>query len=244
MALVFGAGIVLAGAFDDIAAKARQFNLGNPHAETPAPRRTPAPRSNGFWQRFDRGWVYWTPATGAHAVYGAIFAKWAELRWEQGILGFPVSDELAHPDGRGRFNDFQFGTIYWTPTTGAHEIHGRIRDKWAQLGGTRSFLGYPLTDETTTPDGRGRYNHFEGGSIYWTPHTDAHEVYGAIRDKWASMGWERSPLGYPTSGEFSEGRFRRSNFERGYIRWSAATGAQVTRSVPIDPGTALNPVSQ
>jgi uncharacterized protein with LGFP repeats len=237
-------GIAFANPAEEIASKARQLHLGNPHPETPAPKRTPAPRDRGFWQRFDGGWVYWSSETGAHAVYGAIFAKWAELRWEQGLLGFPLTDELAHPDGRGRFNDFQGGTIYWTPRTGAHEIHGRIRDKWVQLGGTRSFLGYPLTDETPTPGGRGRFNHFEGGSVYWTPQTDAHEVHGAIRDKWASLGWERSPLGYPISEEFADGVFRRSNFERGHIRWSAATGAQVTESVPIDNGTALNPVRE
>ena len=249
-AAVLTAGLLLtttalfAGPAEDIAAKARQINLGNPHPETPTPKRTPAPRNQGLWQRFERGWVYWSPETGAHAVYGAIFAKWAELHWEQGFLGFPITDELAHPDGRGRFNDFQGGTIYWTPQLGAHEIHGRIRDNWARLGGTRSLLGYPVTDETSTPDRRGRFNHFERGSMYWTPQTDALEVHGMIREKWASMGWERSVLGYPTSNEFADGAFRRSNFERGYIRWSPSTGAQVIRSVPIDPGTALNPVRE
>ena len=54
------------------------------------------------------------------------------------------------------------------------------------LGWERSFLGYPLTDETATPDGVGRYNHFQGGSIYWTPATGAHEVHGAIRGQWAT----------------------------------------------------------
>ena len=47
----------------------------------------------------------------------------------------------------------------------------------------RGFLHYPVTDETGTPDGVGRFNHFEGGSIYWTPGTGAKEVHGAIRDQ-------------------------------------------------------------
>jgi len=65
------------------------------------------------------------------------------------------------------------------------------------------------------------------GSIYWTPQTGAHLIYGAIRAKWASMGWEKSSLGYPTSDEFAEGGYRRSNFERGYIRWTPERGAEV-----------------
>ena len=53
------------------------------------------------------------------------------------------------------------------------------------------MLGYPVTDETITPDGRGRYNHFQYGSIYWTPFTAAHETHGAIRERWASLGWDK-----------------------------------------------------
>jgi hypothetical protein len=72
------------------------------------------------------------------------------------------------------------------------------------LGGPASFLGYPTTDETGTPDGVGRFNHFfNSGSIYWTPATNAWSIHGAIRAKWASMGWERSCLGYPVSDEFA-----------------------------------------
>ena len=47
------------------------------------------------------------------------------------------------PDGRGRARDFDNATISWTPQTGAHEVHGDIRVKWATL----HWLGYPLTDE-------------------------------------------------------------------------------------------------
>jgi uncharacterized protein with LGFP repeats len=91
-----------------------------------------------------------------------------------------------------------------------------------------------VSDETTTPDGIGRYNHFQGGSIYWTPQTGAHEVHGFIRNKWAFLRWERGRLKYPTSDEFQDGPYRRSNFQGGYIRWSEKTGAVVTYSVKID----------
>src|SRR5947208_1744941 len=136
----------------------------------------------------------------------AIDDKYNQLGGRGGWLGAPVDEgaggsEMDTADGRGRVRDFANGSIYWTPQHGAFEVHGEIRVKWAQLGGVRSFLGYPVTDELGTPDGRGRFNHFEGGSIYWAPETGAHEVHGAIRDKWASIGWERSRLGYPISDE-------------------------------------------
>ncbi|HEY7131410.1 MAG TPA: hypothetical protein VH440_04110, partial [Candidatus Limnocylindrales bacterium] len=82
-----------------------------------------------------------------------------------------------------------------------HEVHGAIRDRYDALGDEGSILGYPTTDETGTSDGVGRFNHFEAGSIYWTPATGAHEVHGLIRDLWAGGGWERGPLGYPLTDE-------------------------------------------
>jgi len=185
----------------------------------------------GRFNNFQFGFIYWTPQTGAQAVYGAIGQKWAALGRERSFLGYPLTDETGTPDGHGRYNHFQGGSIYWTPPTGAHEVHGLIRGKWAALGWERSFLGYPLTDETPTPDSIGRYNHFQGGSIYWTPPTGAHEVHGAIRDKWAALGWERSFLGYPITDEVgTPGPGRFSRFQTGAIYWTPFTGPQEVRS--------------
>ena len=166
----------------------------------------------GRFRDFQFGSIYWTSGTGTFEVHGLIRGKWESLGSYGGFLGYPTTDELTTPDGIGRYNHFQGGSIYWTPDTGAHEIQGSIREKWGQLGWERSILGYPTTDELTTPDGIGRYNHFQGGSIYWTPDTGAYEVHGSIRDKWAEMGWENSCLGYPISDEeFSSGGWERQS---------------------------------
>jgi uncharacterized protein with LGFP repeats len=203
---------------------------------------TGTPDGVGRYNHFQNGSIYWTPQTGAHEVHGQIRDKWASLGWERSFLGYPITDELSIGDGRGRYSNFQGGTIFWSPETGAHTIYGEIMKKWVALRGTRGFLGYPKTDELSTPDQRGRYVHFEGGSIYWTPQTGAREVHGAIRDKWASLGWERSALGYPTSDEFQSGAFRRSNFRGGYIKWSERTGA--VASVSLEGDVHLNPVRE
>ena len=174
--------------------------------------------------------IYWSPATGAHAVQGGIRARWASLGWERGRLGYPTTDELGTPDGVGRYNHFS-GTggssIYWSPATGAHAVQGGIRAKWASLGWERGPLGYPLTDELGTADGVGRYNHFSGSrgsSIYWSPATGAHAVQGAIRTKWASLGWERGRLGYPLTDEYAVPVGRESAFRGGRLTWNSRTG--------------------
>ncbi|MGZ3630290.1 MAG: LGFP repeat-containing protein [Ktedonobacteraceae bacterium] len=178
-------------------------------------------------------------ASVAFTLAYSIDKVYIRLGGANGFLGPAVSDETVAPDGVGRFRHYQNGSIYSTPQTAPHEVHGRIRDKWSSLGWERSFLGYPMTDETGTPDGVGRFNHFQDGSIYWTPQTDAHEVHGLIHEKWASLGFERSSLGYPTSDELAapDGVGRVSNFQRGSIYWSNQTGAVVHPNFvpPIGP---------
>jgi len=189
------------------------------------------PDGIGKYQHYANGSIYYHPSTGAHEVHGAIRARWASLAWERSFLGYPITDESTCPDGVGRYNHFQGGSIYWSPSTGAWEVHGAIRSRYASLGWERSFLGYPLTNENTCPDGVGRYNHFQGGSIYWHPATGAWEVHGAIRQYWASLGWEKSSFGYPTSNEevVFGGAGRISHFQRGSIYWSPAQGVRALK---------------
>jgi uncharacterized protein with LGFP repeats len=185
------------------------------------------PDGVGRYNHFQGGSIYWTASTGAFAVQGAIRNEWAAEGWERSPMGYPLTDESGTPDGIGRYNHFQGGSIYWTAATDAHEVQGAIHTKWAQLGWERSALGYPTTNESGTPDGIGRFNHFQGGSIYWTAATDAHEVQDAIYNKWAAMGWERSALGYPLTDESGtpDGVGRFNHFQGGSIYWTAATGA-------------------
>lgn len=187
--------------------------------------------AGGRARDYQHGTIVWSWRTGARAVHGGIASKYHGLGGAAGVLGFATTDEQGTPDGVGRYNHFDAGSggsIYWTPATGAWSIHGAIRQRWAALGWERGPLGYPVTDERTTADGVGRYNHFSrgsGGSIYWSPSTGAHEVMGAIRARWASLGWERGRLGYPVSGEYAISGGRRGDFQHGSIIWSRSTGA-------------------
>ncbi|WP_127782328.1 SpoIID/LytB domain-containing protein [Rhodococcus sp. X156] len=181
------------------------------------------------YNHFQGGSIYWSPATGAREVYGSIGERWAGLRREAGPLGLPITGELGTPNGRGRYNHFQSGSLYWSPATGAQEVYGAVRDVWAAQRWEAGVLGFPTTGETATSKGTGRYNHFEGGSVYWSPATGAHEVHGAIRQAWAAGGWETGSLGFPTSHEHDVPGGRASRFQGGTLTYSWATG-QVVRS--------------
>ena len=204
--------------------------LGGPgdYLGFPLTDESTTPGAAGQYNDFARGTIYWSPATGAHEVHGAIRGEYLAFGGPGGYLGFPLTDETATPGAAGRYNDFARGTIYWSAATGAHEVHGAVRGRYLELGGPSGALGFPVTDEAGAPDGVGRYNHFSGtsagSSIYWSPTTGAHEVYGAIRAQWAALGWERSRLGYPTSGEYGITGGRRNDFQHGSILWHADSG--------------------
>jgi uncharacterized protein with LGFP repeats len=59
--------------------------------------------------------IYWTSATGAHEVQGCIYAQYIAAGGPGGSLGFPVTDEMALPNGRISY--FQNGYITWLNNT-------------------------------------------------------------------------------------------------------------------------------
>jgi uncharacterized protein with LGFP repeats len=126
-----------------------------------------------------------------NVVHGAIRDKWSSLGWETGILGYAKTDEQIAPDHVGHFNHFEHGSIYGTPSTGAHEVHGSIRDKWAAFGWDKSLLGYPISDEENAPGGR--VSRFQNGRIEGNRATGAVMVVNtAIRGHWPTSV-NRSP---------------------------------------------------
>ena len=176
--------------------------------------------STGVSRRdYRSGSVYSSPSTPVREVHGLIGARFHALGGTA-ALGLPLTDEIPTPRRAGAFNHFQGGSVYWSPATGAREVRGAIRDRWAQLGWEHG-LGFPTTGDERTPVKPGAYTHFEGGSVYWSPATGAHAVRGALRDRWAATGWENGPLGFPVADERPVPGGLRLDFQGGSIAWSS-----------------------
>lgn len=170
-----------------------------------------------YWNvQYKKSWPQLAQAIGVtgtsstYGVTGAIAIKYQLTGGGNGVLGTPTGAEQAVAGGV--VQDFHNnatntnGAIYWSPATGAVEVHGAIGDKYVALGGpATSGLGFPITDETSTPVRNGKYNRFQNGYIYWTPGGTANSVRGAILDFWASQGYENSQFGFPTSEEIRNG---------------------------------------
>ncbi|GAB3699772.1 ExeM/NucH family extracellular endonuclease [Mariniluteicoccus flavus] len=112
-------------------------------------------RDGGCAQRFQGGLIHWSPATGAHTVWGAIESRYAALGWETSRLGYPVSNEMCGLRDGGCWQAFQGGAIYWSPATGAWPVWGSIRAEWGVTGWENGRFGYPTGVEicNTAPGG-------------------------------------------------------------------------------------------
>ncbi|WP_442942902.1 alpha/beta hydrolase-fold protein [Nocardia sp. NBC_01503] len=190
--------------------------------------------NGGVAQDFRNGVVFYSPATGAQPITGAIAGSYSGLNGAASGLGFPTGGEQPLPDGRGRFQSFQSGSMYWTPQTGAQMVRGAILDQWGKQGFERGPAGYPNGPEAATPNRDGVVQGFENGPIYFSPKSGAHLVQGLILGRYAQIGFENSPFGFPTGEEQplkDLGRFL--SFEGGNIYWSPLSGAWGVRKGPI-----------
>jgi hypothetical protein len=173
--------------------------------------------------------------------------KYAALGGASGFLGNAGGAEKQTPDGSGLYKQFQGGTIYWSPGTGAHVVYGAIGVEYAATasqtdangGNVQKDLGLPTSDEMNVPSVAGaRMNTFQGGTIYWSPGTGAHVVYGAIGVEYAATasqtdangGNVQKDLGLPTREEMNVpgvAGARMNTFQGAVIYWSPGTGAHV-----------------
>ncbi|HZB19486.1 MAG TPA: hypothetical protein VE463_06565 [Blastococcus sp.] len=153
----------------------------------------------GCGQQFERGSIYWSPATGAHATSGAIRQVWMGTGWETGVLGYPSSEITCGLTDDGCIQEFQGGTVSWSPNAGALFTNGAVRAAWVASGREAGPLGYPTTAMGCGMVRDGCGQQFEHGSVYWSPASGAHAVTGPIWDHWIANGWERGSLGYASS---------------------------------------------
>lgn len=188
-------------------------------------------------------WPYWQFENAqawpqARAALGVVQAKECEVGGAIGAAvrtaraaGTCVSDEYAVPGGRAQ--DFRGGEMVWSAGAGALLVGGAIGGAYARTGGAAGMLGLPTAAEAATPDGKGRYQKFAHGIVYWTPATGARIIGGAIGDKYAALGYERSRLGFPITDEIKLKAGALQRFQGGSIYWSPKTPAAFIAPGPI-----------
>lgn len=132
------------------------------------------------------------------AAADLIAKKAASLPW----IGPPKGGFVINENGYSR--PYVNATIFsqadaFGKATVAYEVHGDILRKYVAMGGDRSKLGCPVTDELWSSDRRCRYNTFTSGAIYNNCKTGTCVVIGEIYKKWMTMDGADGVMGYPVS---------------------------------------------
>lgn len=141
----------------------------------------------------------------------------------------PTTEMQIGKDGKGRLVEFENGLIYFHPTTGAHAIpRGGLYESYATYGWESGALGYPVREFTRlkSEDGTtfiGGVQAFQRGVLYRKENAaEGFYITGKIGERWAKEGFERGPLGWPTSLEYKD-KFGNTvqDFDHGKLYWSA-----------------------
>lgn len=103
----------------------------------------------------------------------ALSDKWVALSGTPGEPRVPGEAGLLWKSGN-YYREYANGSLYYIKST-VYAVYGAIGQRYAQLGGPDSWLGWPTSDEQDFAQG-GRANSFEHGSIYWWSDTGAIEL--------------------------------------------------------------------
>lgn len=126
----------------------------------------PTPDGRGRWAKYEGGYIYWTPETGAIAIPNAVFEVWAANGFEVGI-GFPVNFHTVI--NGGDIQAFEKGVIYRKYGTPGYIVHGNILVHYRAAGFEGGTLGWPTSNEVPIEGGNERIQAFENGTIVWSP---------------------------------------------------------------------------
>jgi len=115
-----------------------------------------------------------------------IFQKWTQMGGQGSFLGCPTTNEMEARTSQngttGLYTEFgggDGGYIIWHgngPSYGkSFEVHGCIYKLYKSMGGTTSWLGFPISDEYDVAGGR--RSDFENGYILWDGQTRVCQAY-------------------------------------------------------------------
>lgn len=169
-----------------------------------------------------------TAASPAHAISSIDQRYWTDAPLRQ-LLGEPTTKEWATNGGRMR--EYENGALYFSHTTGVHEVHGAIRAEFRSHGGLQVF-GFPTTDEQDILEkdfSIGRENVFEHGDVTWDEVTGSHWMDAALGTAWHENIYPY--LNMPTSDQepedtgsvihFYDAAIHESSDEQTTITWPA-----------------------
>ncbi len=191
-----------------------------------------SPHGAGTGQSFTSGTIFST-AHGTYAVPGEMKVKYSQTRSYLGPLGWPIGDREC--TSRGCQQDFQYGAIFASDTTGAKVVMSDYLTVWKNAGGM-DLVGFPTIDRVTVANpahGNGEGQTFQNGTIYSSA-AGTYAVLRPMRELYFQRGGNGGALGWPIAAQtctdsqcsqrFQGGTLTTTNAYNAVYRYWLATG--------------------
>jgi hypothetical protein len=220
--------------------------LGNPTTDY-LQTGSSAMGTQGYGRKYDHGTVYWTPQSGAIAVWYAFADTYNENGGYSGWLGFPTKANENWKDGQRI--DFEGGYIYWTAQDGAKAYHfneSPSLDKTVGYDGTNthptyvntfnnnggsSALGFATGNVHPAGTGNGYLQEFSGGSegsgaiMKSGANDNSFWVGSDFWNAYIQTGGVTGVLGYPISNRYEFNGGWKQDFQ----------GGSLSTTLPLNP---------
>lgn len=125
-----------------------------------------AANGGGWSQRFTGGTIYWSAASGAHAMAGPELQLYNRRGGTSGTLGWPGTRTRDRAGDGGWVTPFTNGRVY-TSKSGTFAVLGDILQRYLAKKGPEGALGWPRSAATTSEGVTTQL--FEHGRITWSP---------------------------------------------------------------------------
>lgn len=205
--------------------------------------------SNYLTNSWQRGRIISSHATGAGSIIQSTFGLHGDFE-----VVVPEGSNLVHYWEDTSSGVWHFATVITPSASSPAPLIGSCFDYRCAIDLKHAHfdlqLGAAVSDYKLSPDGVHHSRDYQYGSVYSSFPGGTFVVYGAIGDRYAALGRERSALGYPRSDELDApptaepGRY--NNFDGGAIYWSSSTGQAheiLTTAPPPPPLLAPNIVT-
>lgn len=187
-------------------------------------------KNGGASRQYQKGFILWSPQTGAWVSKGGIRTAYAKLGLQNGVMGYPTSTEGDEGiiGSLWYTQNYQGGVITWHPQFGGHAIIGAFHDRWKN-DGREAGLGYAVNDVQTGLKNGGSGQRFKDGFIYSTPKTGVRSLTGIIAPIWDYEGRENSKLGYPITQQYRTANgVQAQDFQHGVIAYNSKNATILT----------------
>lgn len=194
-------------------------------------------------QRFEKGEIFWSQATGALLVRGDVYKHYS-AKGSSKTFGVPKGNQTGTA-ATGVTQDFsKKRLITWSAKSGAKTVKGEIRQRYLGSGGVTA-LGYALSTESKVAGGS--QQRFSKATIFRSKSYGAQVVKGEILKTLNAKGGV-AKIGMPKGAQFktSNGGLRQ-NFAKKAIVWTKSGGGKVvslSKASAVAPTEPTEPTEQ